>query len=1368
MKRLLSILLSVCLLLMLFPVAFAAPAGPEEDTTPPAQEDTALPAEDVPLITDEATAPDEAIDTEDPVDIETYYEDGDTVYDLQNETDAPQIPDETPPPVVVEESDPDAAIYNDYSFDAENAAQLDNADYVMDEIIIKFKDPSEVPGKEKQLQKEIDKVEKVGFVEDLGVYVVKVADLDKNPNAILNHFKNNKYIEYAEPNYIAKAEAVPNDPNYSAMLLSLTILNAQAGWDIISGGSGPIVAVVDSGVASHPDLPPLLPGYSAVSGLSPNNDISGHGTGVAGTIGAIGNNKLGGVGINWSASILPVKVDDANNTYSAANFAKGIIWAADNGAKIISTSIGFTSDSATIKSAIDYAYSKGCAIFAAAGNDGKVGLYYPARYPNVMAVGGSANGSTRASVSSYGPGMGVLANTSYNTTSSSGGYSVMSGTSFSTPQVAGLASLVLALNPDLTNTQVYDLIEQGAKGGGVYQNDEVGYGYINIGATLQLAKDTISAPAAEAPDTTPPVITLSGSASMSINQGTAYAEPGYTANDNKDGNITSKVVVTGSVNTNTPGTYTLTYTVADAAGNSATARRIVTVVYVDRTPPVLTLNGAATMQINQGTAYTEPGYTAIDDNDGNITSKVTVTGSVNTNVAGSYTLTYRVSDAAGNIATATRTVTVIYVDTTPPVITLTGGASVQVLQGQAYVEPGYTATDNIDGNVTARVTVTGTVNTNTPGTYTLTYRVSDAAGNAATATRTVTVIYVDTTPPVITLNGATTMQINQGTAYTEPGYTATDNTDGNVTSRVAVTGTVNVNTVGSYTLTYTVSDAAGNVATATRTVQVLYVDRTPPVITLTGAAAMQIDQGTAYTEPGYTAIDSDDGNITNQVTVAGSVAINVPGAYTLTYSVSDKAGNVGSARRTVTVAAVIIVPPVTAPTIPPETPQEPPRTPPVITLTGFSSQTLDYGQPYIESGYKAVDCKGIDISSAVKVTGSADYWKAGLYTLTYDVADSAGLTARATRTITVNPQPPAPPPPTAPKITIIGSNPIILHQDSTTPYKEQSAKAIDGDGNDISNLVTVTGWTAANRTTAGTYTLTYSITSPTSGLKSTTTRNVRIVAPTEKRDPRVSYGFSGQAKAGAVVTHTGVVSSALGFMDLTVASIDKNMTISVQLIDTATNKAVLTDKFSAAGTKQYKIDAGKYNLAVTIVSANGNSKYGINLLMPEAAPVLFYETTEVPLLTLPTVAPIGSNPIILHQNGTPYYEQSAKAVDYLGNDISDQVVISGEVDTSVAGTYTITYTVTGPNGIPVSVTRDVEVIAPNEEGIFDTEEVPLAVLPGYMTYDVVRGDTLYGIAKKYLGTGSRWGEIYDQNKAVIGKDPRMLQIGMELLIKLDS
>ena len=153
-----------------------------------------------------------------------------------------------------------------------------------------------------------------------------------------------------------------------------------------------------------------------------------------------------------------------------------------------------------------------------------------------------------------------------------------------------------------------------------------------------------------------------------------------------------------------------------------------------------------------------------------------------------------------------------------PELELFGGASVTREAGQAWAEPGVAGHDARDGNLTASITVSGTVDMNTTGTYVLTYSVADAAGNEANATRTVRV--VDTTHPVLTLLGDANMSQAKDSAWVDPGATASDSLDGNLTSSITITGTVDVNTTGVYTLTYSISDGASNEANATRVVNV--------------------------------------------------------------------------------------------------------------------------------------------------------------------------------------------------------------------------------------------------------------------------------------------------------------------------------------------------------------------------------------------------------------------------------------------------------------------------------------------------------------------------------------------------------------------
>jgi hypothetical protein len=233
----------------------------------------------------------------------------------------------------------------------------------------------------------------------------------------------------------------------------------------------------------------------------------------------------------------------------------------------------------------------------------------------------------------------------------------------------------------------------------------------------------------------------------------------------------------------------------------------------DTEAPVITLNGSSTLDLELGDTYTELGATATDNVDGDLTSSIVVGGDVvNTSLVGSYTVTYNVSDAAGNAATeVTRTVNV-NADTTPPVITLIGASTINLNVGDAYNELGATATDNFDGDISANIVITGSVNTSNAGTYFVNYNVSDSSGNvAAQVTRTVNV-NADTTPPVITLIGSSTINLTVGDTYTDQGATATDNLDGDLTSSIVVVNNVNTSLANSYAVTYNVSDAAGNAA----------------------------------------------------------------------------------------------------------------------------------------------------------------------------------------------------------------------------------------------------------------------------------------------------------------------------------------------------------------------------------------------------------------------------------------------------------------------------------------------------------------------------------------------------------------------------
>lgn len=235
-------------------------------------------------------------------------------------------------------------------------------------------------------------------------------------------------------------------------------------------------------------------------------------------------------------------------------------------------------------------------------------------------------------------------------------------------------------------------------------------------------------------------------------------------------------------------------------------------------------------------------------------------------------------------------------DTTAPVITLYGEANISVLQYADFNDQGARAIDEVDGRV--QVFKQGHVNSTRLGSYTLSYRATDRSGNTATTTRTVTVV-ADTTPPTLSVLGETEITLLQGTLFRDLGVSATD--DSGIV-RIATQGRVNTQQLGEYIITYTAVDRSDNTSSVTRTVKVVAAiptDTTAPVITLNGAALIELKEGDTYTELGATAIDAVDGTVA--VNQSGSVDTSTEGRYTLTYTAQDAAGNQASLIRTVVV-----------------------------------------------------------------------------------------------------------------------------------------------------------------------------------------------------------------------------------------------------------------------------------------------------------------------------------------------------------------------------------------------------------------------------------------------------------------------------------
>jgi hypothetical protein len=390
-----------------------------------------------------------------------------------------------------------------------------------------------------------------------------------------------------------------------------------------------------------------------------------------------------------------------------------------------------------------------------------------------------------------------------------------------------------------------------------------------------------------------------------------FGDPGATTN--RPG-ITPNAVST--VNPDVPGSYTITYTATDDNGtpgdtsDDVVATPVVrTVNIVDDSPPQITLNGddpltdevetqLVTVECHAG--FADPGATANDDCDG--AAVVNVSSNVDPDTVGTYTITYTATDHQGTpadptddlVATVTRTVNVV--DTTDPTLTLNGDSPLTVECHAAFTDPGVIATDTCAGDLTSAVQVSGTVDPNTVGTYTLTYTVSDASGNDATVTRTVNV--VDTTAPVISINGNSTVTVECHTPYTDAGATANDACGGSVP--VNSSGSVDVDTPGTYTITYTATDGT-NAGTATRTVNV--VDTIAPTIDCPADIVVNLPANSAATSvPVSFNVTASDSCGTATVSTSHASGANFPvGTTTVTATATDPSGNTSTCTFDVTV-----------------------------------------------------------------------------------------------------------------------------------------------------------------------------------------------------------------------------------------------------------------------------------------------------------------------------------------------------------------------------------------------------------------------------------------------------------------------------------
>lgn len=354
----------------------------------------------------------------------------------------------------------------------------------------------------------------VGSIEELRVEVLRA---DKSQmDSILERLKVDPRVVYAEPDYKAFALELTNDPgivnNWQWGMFKIKAADiGSSAWNFSKSNSSVNIAILDTGIdQNHEDLSSKIVSNKNCTNSNTVDDLYGHGTHVAGITAGITNNGIGIAGVGYNASLMNVKVLDDGGSGYYSWIADCLIWAADNGAKVVNMSLGGGAKSKTLENAVNYAWSKGVVIVAAAGNSGNTSPTYPGYYSNVIAVAATDQNDKKASWSSYSnrwvdvaaPGVSIYStfpNHPY-TINKGPNYGYASGTSMATPHVAGLAALLWSTNFGTTNSSVRNRIESTADkitGTGKYWI----YGRIN--ALVAVSQNLSSAPLEEKKKSSP-------------------------------------------------------------------------------------------------------------------------------------------------------------------------------------------------------------------------------------------------------------------------------------------------------------------------------------------------------------------------------------------------------------------------------------------------------------------------------------------------------------------------------------------------------------------------------------------------------------------------------------------------------------------------------------------------------------------------------------------------------------------------------------------------------------------------------------------------------------------------------------------------
>ncbi|WP_431101112.1 S8 family serine peptidase [Roseateles noduli] len=522
-----------------------------------------------------------------------------------------------------------------------------------------------------------------GKARRIGRSSLAIVDLPPNASetAVAMLLARHPQLKSAELDMRISPAMTPNDP-YLGSEWHLARINAPLAWDSAQG-AGIRIAILDTGVdATHPDLAGrLVPGWNFYNGNADTSDVHGHGTAVAGAAAAAMNNGIGVAAVAGQASLMPVRIADANAYAYWSTVAQGLNWAADQGARVANISYGGVAGSATVQGAADDMRSKGGLVIVSAGNNGiDEGL---APTASMIPVSATDETDNRTSWSSYGAFVAIAApGQNIWTTNRGGGYGAWWGTSFASPVVAGTVALLMSARPTMSGGAIQNALFSTATDIGAAGRDPFyGWGRVNAGAAMQAVL------AAPAPDAQPPVVSVGAPLPGALVSGLVAVDAAAADNQSV---VRVDLRVNGAVvasDTSAPygfswnsaavanGPVTITATAVDAAGNSATSAPVTLTVanaaLADTEPPTIAITRPASNSKVAGNTVTIS--TSAADNGGAAGIRQTIyidgelvasgtgaslsyTWNVKKASTGAHTIQAVARDAAGNTTVATTTV----------------------------------------------------------------------------------------------------------------------------------------------------------------------------------------------------------------------------------------------------------------------------------------------------------------------------------------------------------------------------------------------------------------------------------------------------------------------------------------------------------------------------------------------------------------------------------------------------------------------------------------------------------------------------------------------------------------------------------------